>query len=353
MRICVLGAGGLGSVIGGWLAESGVDVTLVGRPAHVEAIRKNGLHLTGIRGERVVTRLTAVTHPEQASGEFDFLFVTVKAAGTPAALIDANQLRGRVKTALSLQNTVCKDDDLIGWIGRDHVVGASTIEGGTIVKPGVVCHTGTAPTTAYFGELDGTASSRVDSLVKAFDAAGFAARAVDDIRHVEWEKLLQISLAAVWSASTFGALGGSFSQGLHIRPAAEHYVQLAREFLSISLAMGHQPADYYAPYSRFRDLQAWTFEEAVDAMTAIGRSMADQQLFGRPSLHDDLLRGRRTELSFSVGAWLAEADARGLAVPTVRCAYRIVQSLEQWMVTLGGVPSELPEKVVALGVGGT
>jgi len=40
MKLCVLGAGGLGSVLGGFLAKSGVDVTLVCRPAHADAINK-------------------------------------------------------------------------------------------------------------------------------------------------------------------------------------------------------------------------------------------------------------------------------------------------------------------------
>ncbi|MEY2405533.1 MAG: 2-dehydropantoate 2-reductase, partial [Acidimicrobiaceae bacterium] len=55
MNICILGAGGLGSVIGGRLAETGVDVTLVARPAHVDAITRDGLRITGARGESIVT----------------------------------------------------------------------------------------------------------------------------------------------------------------------------------------------------------------------------------------------------------------------------------------------------------
>ena len=46
MRWCILGAGGLGSVLGGWLAAAGDDVVLVARPPHVEAIRRHGLRIT-------------------------------------------------------------------------------------------------------------------------------------------------------------------------------------------------------------------------------------------------------------------------------------------------------------------
>ena len=50
MRWCILGAGGLGSVIGGYLAKAGEEVTLIGRPAHMQAIRERGLRITGLRG---------------------------------------------------------------------------------------------------------------------------------------------------------------------------------------------------------------------------------------------------------------------------------------------------------------
>ena len=74
MRFIIGGAGGLGSVIGGFLAEAGEDVTLVARQRHVDAIRANGLRISGIRGEHLVRdNLTAITDPSQAEGEFDYM----------------------------------------------------------------------------------------------------------------------------------------------------------------------------------------------------------------------------------------------------------------------------------------
>jgi 2-dehydropantoate 2-reductase len=341
MRICILGAGGLGSVIGGRLAATGVDVTLIARPAHVEAIQARGLSIIG-RDDAVITeRLSAVATADEVDGEFDVVMLMVKAKDTEAALTGAKALRDRAAAALSLQNTVIKDDLLVEWIGRDRVIGASTIEGGTLVEPGVVRHTATAPTTAYFGELDGTITPRVEQLVDAFSGAGFASKAVDDISHVEWEKLLQISVVSLWSASTLSVLGGSVAQGLLVRESAEQYVQIATELFAVYRALGFEPADFYAPFSRFRELGGWTFGEAVEQMLALGRSMDEQGLRGRTSLHDDLLRGRPTELDYCVGAYLYEADRLGLPVPTVRGAYRVVKAQEQWTASLGGVTPAL------------
>jgi 2-dehydropantoate 2-reductase len=117
-------------------------------------------------------------------------------------------------------------------------------------------------------------------------------------------------------------------------------VQLATELLAVYRAKGFEPADYYAPFSRFRDFELETFDESVEQAMALGRDMRRRGFIGRPSLHDDLLRGKRTELDFCVGAFLAEADHHGVHVPTVRAAYRVVKSLEFWLEQTGGVAVE-------------
>jgi 2-dehydropantoate 2-reductase len=344
VRICILGAGGLGCVLGGWLAESGVDVTLVARPVHVDAIRAQGLRIEGIRGDRTVTeRLDAVTTPDDAQGEFECLVLLVKAKDTATALAQAAALRDRCAVALSLQNAVDKEQRLEAWIGHDRVIGASTTEAGTILGPGVVRHTATAPTTAYFGELDGKPSARVRTLVDTFTAAGFASAETPEIQHVEWEKFLQIATIGAWSVSTMGGLGGSMAEGLAMRPAAEHYVQIATELLAVYRAMGYEPQDYFAPFTRFRRFAGMTFDEAVDDVMALGAQMRAAGVIGRPSLHDDLLRGRTTEVDVIVAPFLEEAVKRGCPVPTTLAAYRVIKVLEQWLVAAGGAqPVPMP-----------
>ena len=334
MRICVLGAGGLGSLVGGWLAESGVPVTLVARAPHVAAIRARGLAIRGIRGECTVRRqLDAVTAPSEARGEFDYLILAVKAKDSESALAEAAPLLARTRAALSLQNTLCKEEILAAHLGADRVIGASTTEAGTLVGPGVVQHVGTAPTAFYFGEPDGVPSARVSALVDAFNKAGFGAREAADIRHVEWEKLLQITALCAWSVSALGVMpGGSVAEALVVREAAEHYLAIARELLAVYRSLGYEPQDFFAPYSRFRELARETDEQAVEALRAQGQRMLDAGVIGRPSLHVDLLRGRPTEVEYCLGPFLAQADRAGIAVPTARAGYRIIRTLEQMLV---------------------
>jgi len=332
-RVCILGAGGLGSLVGGCLAESGALVTLVGRPAHVEAIRERGLEIRGIRGERRVRRhLEAFASAAQARGHFDHLILAVKAKDTETALAEAESLRGQIGAALSLQNTLTKEESLAAWLGRERVIGASTTEAGTLLGPGVVQHVGTAPTSFYFGELDGRPGERVAALVDAFNKAGFGARQAPDIRQVEWEKLLQIATLCAWSVSALGVMpGGSVAEALVVREAAEHYVAIARELLAVYRSLGYAPQDFFAPYSRFRELERESFEQAVESTRAQGRRMLDAGVIGRPSLHVDLMRGRPTEVEYCLGPFLAQAARQELAVPTLRAGYRIIRTLEQML----------------------
>lgn len=333
MRVCILGAGGLGSAVGGWLAESGVAVTLVARAPHVAAIRARGLEIRGIRGECNVRRsLEAVATPAEARGEFDYLILAVKAKDTQSALAGAAPLLERARAALSLQNTLCKEDELAAHLGAERVIGASTTEAATLVGPGVVQHVGTAPTAFYFGELHGQSSARVGALVDAFNKAGFGAREAGDIRHVEWEKLLQITALCAWSVSALGVMpGGSVAEALVVREAAEHYLAIARELLAVYRSLGYEPHDFFAPYSRFRELARETDEQAVEGLRAQGQRMLEAGVIGRPSLHVDLMRGRPTEVEYCLGPFLAQAERAGIAVPTARASYRIIRTLEQML----------------------
>jgi 2-dehydropantoate 2-reductase len=331
LRICFHGAGGLGSLLGGYFAQAGHDVVLIGRPAHIEAIAHHGLKITGLRGEHVVReRLEVASDPAAIDGELDVYALTVKAKDTAVALRGAAPLAGRTAVALSFQNTVVKDDALTSTFGDACVVGASTIEGATLLEPGLVRHTATCPTTAYFGEPAGGTSARVDEITGVFNDAGFASKSVDTIRQVEWEKLLQIATVASWSVCTLAAVPAAvIADGMANRWGAELYVTLATELLSIYRTLGFEPQDFYAPYSRYRELSSWSFDEAVEQIMAQGASMKAAGLTGRTSMHEDVLHGRRTEAPEILGPFVDQADSARIAAPVLRTVQRIVLCVDQ------------------------
>ena len=331
MRFVILGAGGLGSVIGGYLAKAGEDVTLICRQAHADAVNTQGLKISGVRGDHLVREnLCAVTTPDEAKGEFDHLIILVKGKDTEAALAQAEGLKARCKNVLSLQNGIGKEERLREWAGRDKVVGASTIEGGTLHEPGVVSNPLTTPITAWFGELDGGTSPRTDALAEAFTGAGLEARSVPNIMQVLWEKLVQIGTASGWSVSTLG-LRLYFQDGLLIRQGAEHYVALAKDFLRVYGAMGYTPQNFYAPMSQFKELNELDFEGGVAMMMKLGERLRQQGMRGRTSMHEDVIRGKKTEVDYLLKPFLDKAAELGLEVPVLETVYRIVKAQDAYL----------------------
>ncbi len=337
MRVVILGAGGLGTVLGGYLANAGgVDVTLVGRRAHAEAIARNGLHITGRRGGELLIRdnVQAVDEAGKVTGPVDYLVLAVKGKDTAQALADAAPLRDVIGTVLSVQNSVEKDATLANWLGRDRVIGASTIEGGTLVAPGVVRNHLSAKVTAYFGELDGSSSARVDMLTAAFNAAGLPAAAVGNIEQVEWEKLAQIALAAAWSVTALGAIrGASVFEGMEVPEGATYFVALAKDLLAVYRAKGYEPMNFYAPLSRLKELDALPTAEAIDFVIGQGKAMRTQGMSGHPpSMYEDVfLRGRKTEVDFMLAPYLAAAEELAIDVPTLRVAYQIIKTIDRFL----------------------
>ena len=222
LHICIHGAGGLGSVIGGYVAKSGHQVTLISRQAH--AINQNGLQVVGRLSDMLIKdNLHAVTMPDQIEGAIDYYILLTKAKEAPAALENASVLVDQVKCDLTMQNGVGKEVLLVEGFGSAIVIGGSTLEGGTLLAPGKVNNHVTAPTTAFFGELDGGSTERTEILARAFTGANLKAESVENISHALWEKVIQVSAVPSWAASTLSAIPAlDYAAGISIREGAEH-----------------------------------------------------------------------------------------------------------------------------------
>ncbi len=178
MDICVFGAGSLGSLIGGLLADAH-DVTLVGRRPHVDAIDADGLRLTGAFDSTVA--LEARTDaPESA----DLAVVTVKSFDTGVA---ARELAGMgLKYALSLQNGMGNEQRLAGHLACPVLAGTCTY-GARLSEPGVVECTGIGE--VVFGVRTGGPSAVVDRVGSAFQTTPLDTEVSTEMPRKLWEKL--------------------------------------------------------------------------------------------------------------------------------------------------------------------
>ena len=109
MRFIIYGAGAVGSLVGGLLAESGAEVVLVARDAQAEAVNQRGLTIRSKRGDRQVTKLTAVTSPAHLTPrEGDLVLLTVKSPQTAASIQTLREVFGE-RPAASSEPSACNE----------------------------------------------------------------------------------------------------------------------------------------------------------------------------------------------------------------------------------------------------
>lgn len=185
----MLGAGALGSAIGGTLALGGSDVTLVDLyKAHVDAVNAGGLKLR--EGDVEVTvRIKAVTDCD-ALDVADLVIVLVKSFHTRAAIeAAAPHVVGNDTVVMSLQNGMGHEEILAQAVGHAHVMAGKTYVGGVFLEPGRVM-AGTRDKETLIGELDGTISVRAQAIASEFQRAGLRTIVSNNIVGTMWDKLL-------------------------------------------------------------------------------------------------------------------------------------------------------------------
>jgi 2-dehydropantoate 2-reductase len=189
MRYVVYGAGAVGGVIGGRLAESGHNVVLIARGAHCEAIQKYGLEIQSPAGN-VTVKVPAVEHPSEISfAEGDVVILTMKTQDTDAALNDLRDAAGTRVPVVCAQNGV--ENERLAARRFERVYAVPVRLPATHLDPGVV----QADSSPVSGILDvGCYPSGVDDLAGALSAAleasTFSSRPEPRVMRHKYQKLL-------------------------------------------------------------------------------------------------------------------------------------------------------------------
>ena len=320
MHTVIFGAGALGSILGGYMAETGEDVTLVGRKAHMDAIRAHGLIIEGMRGRHVVRDIRATADSREVTAA-DTLILAVKSYDTADALASLAHLRGKVGAVLSVQNGGGKDDVLAEAFGREAVVGATSIVGGAMPAPGRVIHTNEGGT--WLGEFDGRRTARVEAIADAFRKASLPVEVRDDIRSAIWCKLNQMVPAATLACVTRLRVHEMYQEP----SLAALFVELSREVAGVAARLGIPLVDCQG--FPVKTLCSQPFDAAVESVIARGRGMQERGMTQvKISTLQDLERGKRTEAEHVIGYVVDLAAAHGVAVPKLALLYRVIRGVE-------------------------
>ena len=294
-KIAVMGAGAVGCYYGGMLARAGHDVTLIGRPNHVDAIQRDGL-LLDTQSFKEQVRLQACPNPSAVAGATLVLFC-VKSTDTEsaAAAIRPHLLPGAL--VLSLQNGVDNAVRLQAAL-PDQEVAASVVYVATEMPgPGHVKHNGR-------GELVIAASPNSTEAAALLAAAGVPTDISANVEGALWAKLILNCAYNALSAITQQPYG-QLVQGEGVQDVIR---DLVNECLAVAQADGITvPGDVW------------------QAVERIAQTMP-QQL---SSTAQDLARGKRSEIDHLNGYVLRRGEVLGIATPVNRVMHTLVKLLEE------------------------
>jgi len=200
MKISIVGTGAMGSVYAGRFGKAGHEVWAIDVwQAHLDAIERGGLTVSGASGSFVVENLHTGRTPADA-GACDVWIVATKAADveTVAAAIEPQLQPDSI--VMAFQNGLGSGERVARHVPAEQVVvGIAEGFGASIPEPGHVHHEGMR--LIRIGELQGGLTERVRRLGATWRAAGFNVRAFEDVHLMIWEKFLcNVTLSAPCAA---------------------------------------------------------------------------------------------------------------------------------------------------------
>ncbi len=327
MKICVVGAGSIGGLLGVKLALAGHAVTLIARGAHLVAIRANGMKLVMHDGAEFVTRDVHATDRIADAGPQDIVILGMKAHQVEPVVDDLHALYHEQTVILPMQNgipwwyfqrhggphegkvvaSIDPNGRLAAGIDPERLIGCVVYPAAEIAAPGVIRQI--EGDRFPVGELDashgGLDSERVRKVAAVLVGAGFKAPVLPAIRSEIWLKL--------WGNLTFNPIS----------------------------ALTHSTLVDICQYPLTRELARKMMKEAEEIAAKLGvafrvdidRRIAGAEMVGKhkTSMLQDIEAGRDPEIDALVGAVIELGNTVGVPAPHIEAVYAMVKLLGRTM----------------------
>src|SRR6201994_1061284 len=303
MRICIFGAGAVGSHFAVRLALAGHDVSCVIRGPHLAAMKKNGLTLRV--GDAKFHAPVKASDDPATLGTQDLVISTLKATGIASLASGLKPLLGPETPVIFAQNGIPWWYDiglpaghpaspdlafldpggaLRAAVPKARIIGGVIFSSNEVVEPGVVANISPDRNMLLIGECDDRASERIGKLRAVLEAASIASGPVAQIRETIWSKLLTNRAMAV-----LGLLTGQTARAVRDEPALQHVIP---RLLEEANAVG---------------------QSCIPAVKRLSRTGPAPE--HKPSILQDYELGRAMEIDVLVRAPAAFARSANLSTP--------------------------------------
>lgn len=321
MRIGIIGAGAIGSIVGGLLTKAGHDVTLVDQwPEHVETIKAKGLRLSGTCGEHTIPVKALHIHEAQSVQEpFEAVFIAVKSYDTEwATALGVRYLKQPDGVVVVFQNGI-NEERVAAVAGKERTLGCVITIGAGMYEPGHAMRTDSGKLGFKLGELDGRDTERARELVRILNDVA-PAKLTGNLWGERWSKL-----AVNCMANPLAGLSGLGSAEVRSQPVPRRIaIQLAAEVITVGRAFGYEIEPIFG-------IEPQRFVDAADGrgLAEVEADMAAGTRFlsgGRPSLLQDVLKGRRTEVDYLNGYVSEQGRRAGVKTPFNDAIVELIKS---------------------------
>ena len=336
-RIIFIGAGAVGTYLGGWLSHTGHDVTLVDMwDEQVETIRKKGLQLTG--PHEPFTAHPTIWHLHEnelvsREDQYDIGFVAVKAYDTAWAAKFINKFVKPDGYIVSSQNT-WTDPAIAEAVGADRAVGLvmSSIsvamwEAGKVERPGDTRRRDHGHIVFRAGNHDGSDTPRLHEIVDILDPID-GGKITTNLWGERWAKLSQNSMGnPVAAASGMGMA----DLNKHAR-GRELQIRLAQEVATVGLALGYEVENFGGKLA-----QNWADASRGDVYELLDGELAEKTNGAnwRPSMAQDVVKGRPTEIYQMNGFVCEQGDKVGVDTPVNAAMTDVIRAIDAKEIDAG------------------
>lgn len=317
MRMAIMGAGSLGTIIGALLTKNGYSVDLIDANAqHVEALNNSGAKIIGLMD--LVQPVRALT-PDQMTGEYDLFFYLVKTTQNDTALKYVAKHLKPDGIVLAMQNGI-PEEAVAEVVGKERTVGCIVGWGATWMEPGVSKLTSTPDHMSYdVGEMDGKDSARVDQIVEILSSAGVPEKS-NNLIGIRWTKLTINCAFSTMSA----VVAGTYGDVLDTPKALTCAAHIWQESLAVSRAAGVYPEPLQGFDIRMLDFQ--TQKERAEKLPVFSKLIGPHRNI-KTGILFDIEAGRVPEIDTYNGIICKWGQRWGVSTPVNDQVVEIVKGM--------------------------
>src|SRR5215813_14639135 len=319
MRFIIHGAGSIGSLIGGRLAESGAEVVLIARHAHAAAINRSGLLVKSRDGDRLVKALSAVTHPRQITPSLgDVIILTVKSSQTAASIQSLRETFPEETPVVCMQNGVRNEEVAAGRFLR--VYGGMLGISATFMEAGTVAHT--RGEMLSVGNYPLGCDNTGLQIAARLEKAGFRTTTHESIMAVKWSKLI-LNL----NNATLAIIDKHLQLGLVMPAICKFIADVQEEGLRMLEVAGISLEDPKNPFD-LKKHQAELRSVVEDPKKIYEHANSPMELRTYPSTWMDLKQKRgETEAGYFNGEIILLGEKYRIPTPYNSTLYTIVETM--------------------------